>query len=220
MAIFSYTYATLETAVKNWTEDDSTEFDAVLDDIMGLAELMIYRDVDLDYTKKHATVTGSASDQYLAKPTDFVADRSMYLTSSGVIYPLTAKSANWIRDYWETPASEERPKYYADWDDDTFLIAPTPDASYVYTLEYTHRPARLASDNTTTWLSTNAPDVLLFACLVQSAAFLQELNRGEEPGMLPVWEKAYLEGIKRLRDEEMRKQRRTEARFGESHGEI
>ncbi len=63
MAIFSYTHAQLTTAIQNWTEDDSSEFAAVIDDIIGMAELRIYRDSDFDCMYKHATVTGAASDQ-------------------------------------------------------------------------------------------------------------------------------------------------------------
>lgn len=216
MAIFSYTHAQLTTAIQNWTEDDSSEFAAVIDDIIGMAELRIYRDIDFDFMKKHATVTGAASDQYLAKPSDFVTDRSMYVTASGTYYLMQAKPASWIRDYWPTVATESRPEYYADWDDDTWLIAPTPDTTYTFTLEYQYRPARLSSSNTTTWLSTNAPDLLLYACLTESAAFLQELGQGQEEGMLKIWEGRYQLAAQQVRNEEIKKQRRTTQRYGES----
>lgn len=215
MAIFSYTHTTLTSAIQNWTEDDSTEFAAVIDDIIGLAELRIYRDIDFDFIRTHATVTGAASDRYLAKPTDFVVDRSLYVTAGGTFYPMEAKSVNWIMDYWPTVASEDQPAYYADWDNDTFLIAPTPDTTYTFTLEYERRPDRLSSSNTTTWLATNAPDLLLFACLVESSAFLQELGQGPEKGMFEVWELKYQAIATQVRDEEVRKQRRTTQRYGE-----
>ncbi len=215
MAIFSYTFATLETAIKNFTEDDSTEFDAVIDDIMGLGELRIYRDIDLDFTRKHATVTGSASDQYLAKPTDFISVRHLYHTISGTLTHMIPKEVSWIRDYHSTVATEGTPLYYASWDNDTFVIAPTPDASLAFTLEYTYRPSRLISGNTTTWLGTNAPDLLLFACLCESTAFLQELGQGQEPGMYQVWENKYEQAKQRIIDEEIRSKRKPEFRHGE-----
>ncbi len=220
MAIFSYTYATLKTAIANWTEDDSSEFSDVLDDVIGLAELRIYREADLDVFRKYATTTGTQADRYLAKPTDFVLDRWMYITVSGSEVYLTQKDVSWIADYWPKTTNEDQPLYYADWDDDTLVICPTPDAAYKFTMAYTYRPARLDSNNTTSWLGTNAPDVLLFACLVESEGFLEGMDRGQEPGMFKVWEAKYQQALQHLRDEEMRRQRRTERRQGESHGEV
>ncbi len=224
MATFGYTYTTLKTAIVNWTEDDSTEFANVVDDIIGLAELRIYKDVDLDITRKSATTTLTIGDRYLAKPTDFVIDRFLFTEASNLRSYLDRKDVSWINEYWPstltTGAGIGTPRYYSSWDDNTLVIAPTPDATLTVTMGYVRRPARLDGTQTTTWLTDNAPDVMLFACLSESAAFLQDLPRGQEPGMLDIWEGKYQLALIRLRDEEMRRQRRIESRYGESHSEI
>ena len=224
MAIMSWTYSTLTSAVQQWTEDDSTEFVAAIPDIIGLAEMRIYREVDLDAFRKSATSALTVGDRYLSKPTDFVLDRFMFVTISNERVYLDRKDMSFINDFWPSTLTSgvgiSQPRYYSEWDDDTFVIAPTPDTAHTVTIGYIGRPARLSSSTTTTWLSINAPDVLLYACLCESAAFLQDLPRGQEPGMLDVWEAKYKENLLRLRDEEMRRQRRTEFRHGESRGEI
>lgn len=218
MATFAWTYATLKTAIADFVEDDSTEFSNALDNIIGLSELRIYREADLDAFRKTSTFSHAQSDQYLGKPSDFVIDRFMYITVSGTYVYLDQKSVSWCLDYWPTAASEDQPVYYADWDHDTFLIVPTPDAAYTFTLGYTYRPDRLDSTTTTSWLGTNAPDALLYACLCEAGGYLQELNSGEEPGMLQVWEQKYQQALLRLVNEEESRQRRTEGRYGERRG--
>ena len=68
-----------------------------------------------------------------------------------------------------------RPKYYAEFDSDSFIIAPTPDSNYTFELHYFYRPASLtaAGDSGSTWLSTNAPIALLYACLTEASIFLK-----------------------------------------------
>src|SRR3990167_10207000 len=61
----SYTYATLKTAIQDWTEDSGTELSAELDAILTRAEEMIYRDSDLlvfrNYDTAVSTVAGTAT---------------------------------------------------------------------------------------------------------------------------------------------------------------
>ena len=80
-----------------------------------------------------------------------------------------------VRDYTPNPATTGLPKYYAVFDENTFILAPTPDSNYTFELHYKHRPASLTAgaDSGTTWVSTNAPDALLYGTLVEAATFLK-----------------------------------------------
>jgi hypothetical protein len=82
---------------------------------------------------------------------------------------------SFVRDYTPNPATTGLPKYYAVFDENTFILAPTPDSNYTFELHYKHRPASLTAgaDSGTTWLSTNAPDALLYGTLVEAATFLK-----------------------------------------------
>ena len=103
-----------------------------------------------------------------------------------------------MRDYTPNASTTGRPKYYAQYDNDTFIIAPTPDENYTFELHYFYRPASLtagASDGTT-YLSTNAPNTLLSGCLLQAALFMKvdpaeiavyQQNYDRELGQLKNW---------------------------------
>ena len=85
------------------------------------------------------------------------------------------KHVSFIRDYTPNASTTGETKYYALFDDNTFILAPTPASDYSFELHYKYRPASLTagSDSGTTWLSTNAPDAMLYGTLVEAATFLK-----------------------------------------------
>lgn len=221
MAAYTLTYATLTTALQTITEDDSTEFVAAIPDCIGLAEHRIHKEIDLDISRQTDSVTLSASVNTATKPTGFVIERWAYITSGSTKSFLTQKDSSWIHDYWPSTSATGVPLYYADKDSTTWWIAPTPDIGYTMTLAYTKLPDKLDASTTTTWLSTNAPDVLLYACLVEAGIFLRDIGAGpNDPGMMQIWDGRYQGALARLRDEQMRRQRMSESTYGESRGEV
>ncbi len=89
-----------------------------------------------------------------------------------------------------------RPKYYAEFDSDSFIIAPTPDSNYTFELHYFYRPASLtaAGDSGSTWLSTNAPIALLYACLTEAAIFLKM-----DPAEIATYDQRFESALARLK---------------------
>ena len=88
------------------------------------------------------------------------------------------------------------PRYYAPYDVSSFILAPVPDAAYAVELNYFYRPVSItASTDGTTWLGTNAPNALLYACLVESYIFM----KGEQP-IISLYEARYAESIARLKN--------------------
>ena len=64
--------------------------------------------------------------------------------------------------------------YYADWDDTTFVVAPTPDSGYTAELHYFYRPTSItASADGTSWLGTNGELALLYGSLVEAYTFMK-----------------------------------------------
>lgn len=213
---FTYTYATLRQTMQDWMENDSTDYTNKLDEIIGLAELRIARESDLDIFRQGATATFTAGSKFLDKPSDYIIDRSFFVTDAGGNYAeVLRKDTSYLYQYWPNPATQALPKYFSDYDDTSFIVAPTPDQAYTVTLEYIKRVATLSASNTTNWFSLRAPDALLAACLLGSAEF----NKSETTD-LTVWDSEYTKAIARLTKEEMGRKRRTDGRFGEPRGTL
>lgn len=207
----AWTYSTLSTAIQNWTENDGTEFVAEIDTFIMLAEDRLLREADLDRWRKYSTTSLTIGDRFLTKPTDFLIDRWMEITngSSNKLH-LIAKNNSFIAEYWPVVATTALPKFYSDWDEGSFILAPTPDSNYSVELAYTFRPTGLTSGNTTTWLGTNAPRALFNACMVEALTFMK-MDATE----ISAWDASYDRALKGLVQEQMTRQRTSEAETGE-----
>jgi len=171
----SFTLATLKSTVQNYCETAETTFVADLPTFIKEAEERILKNVELPVFRKNVTGTATKDNPYVSTPSDFLASYSFAVISSNVYsYPLL-KHVSFIRDFTPNPATTGLPKYYSQFDDNTFLVAPTPDDAYTIELHYKFRPASLTqgAENGTTWLSKNAPDALLYGTLVEAATFLK-----------------------------------------------
>ncbi len=171
----SFTLATLKSTVQDYCETAETTFVADLDTFIKEAEERILKNVELPVFRKNVTGNATTDFPYLATPSDFLATYSLALIVNSVYtYPLF-KHVSFIRDYTPNATTTGPTKYYALFDDNTFLLGPTPDSDYTYELHYKYRPASLTttSGSSTTWLSDNAPDALLYGTLVEAATFLK-----------------------------------------------
>ncbi len=101
------------------------------------------------------------------------------------------------------------PKYYSVWDQNTFYVAPTPASGYTVELGYIYRPTQLSSTTPTTWISLNAPEALLYACLIQAYSY----TKGPAE-MLAYFRQAYKEALQGLGIEQQGRRRRDEYRDG------
>ena len=171
----SFTLATLKSTVQDYCETAETTFVADLDTFIKESEERILKNVELPVFRKNVTGSAASSNTYLSTPTDFLAPYSLAVISSSVYSYLLFKHVSFIRDFTPNPATTGTPKYYALFDDNTFMLAPTPDQNYSFELHYKYRPASLTttSGTDTTWLSDNAPDALLYGTLVEAATFLK-----------------------------------------------
>ena len=193
----SFTYDTLKTAIQDYSESAETTFVTNLPLFIKEAEERILKTVELPVFRKNVTGTASSDDTYLGAPSDFLAPLSLAVISNSVYTYLWLKHVSFIRDYTPNPSTTGAPLYYAQFDDDTFILAPTPDADYTFELHYKYRPASLtagASDGTT-WLSTNAPDAMLYGSLVEAANFLKS---PEESAMYEQRFQGGVMGLKKL----------------------
>lgn len=198
----SFTYATLKSAVQDYCETSETTFVNDLPVFIKEAEERILKNVELPVFRSNVTGTATADNPYLSTPTDFLAPYSLAVITSNVYTYLLFKHVSFIRDYTPNASTTGLPKYYALFDDTTFLLAPTPDnpsvgVDYTFELHYKYRPASLTAgaEGGTTWLSDNAPDALLYGTLVEAATFLKV---PEEVGQYEQRFQMGLEGLRKL----------------------
>jgi hypothetical protein len=190
---------------------DSNVFsNSVINTFITMAENRILRDIDLDVFKLEVAGSLTAGNKFLTAPNDILTHRYMILTSvSGDQIFLDFRDTSFMKEYWPDGTDTGVPKYYSVWDQNTFYVAPTPLASYAVELGYIYRPAQLSASNTTTWVSTNAPEALLYACLIQAYSY----TKGP-PDMLAYFNNAYKEAIQGLGIEQQGRRRRDEYRDG------
>jgi len=113
--------------------------------------------------------------------------------------PIFARSYEYLRSYWPNEASTGTPQFYADYDYQHWLIAPTPSTAGVIEIMYYEQPALLGDDLQTNWLTEYAPDILLYATLLEATPFLKSDER------IQVWQAMYDRTAQALTGEDMKR---------------
>ena len=190
------TLAELKTLIQNYVENDETTFVNSLDDIIKTTEERIFELIQFDYFRKNVTGTMTSGNKFLEKPSDYLSTFSLsYVDSSSQNVFLLQKDVNFIQEFTPNPSTTGSPRFYSSFDVDTFIVAPTPDTSYAVELHYYYRPASLTTvDSETTWISTNAPDALLYACLVEAYTFMKGEN-----DLIQLYTARFTEAMSRLK---------------------
>tara|TARA_R100000655_G_scaffold95851_1_gene137977 strand:- start:2505 stop:3152 length:648 start_codon:yes stop_codon:yes gene_type:complete len=193
----SFTLATLKTAIQDYTDNSESTFVTHLPDFIKASEEKILKSVDLDIFRKNVTSTLTASDQYLTVPNDLLAVFSLQITTSGSESFLLQKDVNFIREYTPAASTTGLPIYYAKFDTNHFILAPTPNSAYTVELHYFYKPTSLTAgaDSGTTWLSTNAPFALLYGSILEAYTFMKG-----EPDVIQNYNGLYMQYLERLKD--------------------
>lgn len=203
-------YNELVTNIRNYTEVGDNVFTAsVINTFITMAESRILRDIDLDYFKKEVAGVLTTGNRFLSAPNDILTHRYLMITYLGEQIFLEFRDTSFMKEYWPNSAVRDVPKYYSVWDQDTFYIAPTPSEDFPAELGYIYKPAQISSANPTTWISLNAPEALLYACLIQAYSY----TKGP-PEMMQYFENSYAQAIQGLGVEQQGRRRRDEYRDG------
>lgn len=191
------TYGELKQAIQDYTENDETSFVNNLPLFIRLAEERILKSVQLNLFQKNQAGSMTDGNQYLAAPSDFLAPFSLSITANGDTEFLLFKDLDFAQTYTPDPSTKSQPKYYAQFDVDNFLIAPTPDADYTVDIHYLYRPASLTSgaDSGTSWLATNAEITLLYASLIEAYTFMKG-----DANLMQMYNQRYMEALSRLKN--------------------
>lgn len=123
------------------------------------------------------TVSGVLDGNVLAKPTRWRRTKSFSIVVGGSRVYLSSREYEYCRAYWPDAALTDTPKHYADYDYEHFLIAPTPPAGVAFELQYYERPVPLSVENQTNWVTQYAPQLLVYATLMEAMPFLKTSER-------------------------------------------
>jgi len=193
----SFTLATLKTAVQDYLQVSETTFTTQLPTFIKEAENRVLNMVQLPNQRKNVQATLTADNRFLATPTDFYAPFSLAVIKTNSYDYLDFKHASFIKEYSPDSTTTGQPKYYSQFDDTSFELAPIPDEAYTIELHYLYKPASLTSgsDSGTTVLSSDYPDALLYGTLVEGAIFLKE-----PPDVIGQFEARFKEAVGRMKN--------------------
>lgn len=220
-------YATLFSTIQGYLENDFPSFTGAsstgsgtasfsakqqIDTFIQQAEQRIFNSVQFPSLRKNVTGTTTNGNKYLSSPSDFLAVYSMAVIdpTTGEYEYLLNKDVNFIRQSYPNPATTGTPKYYALFgptttnssppvltNELTFILGPTPNASYSVELHYFYYPESIVTAGTT-WLGDNFDSALLYGSLVEGYTYMKG-----EPDMVANYNKRYEEAMilaKRLGD--------------------
>ena len=211
------TYAELKQKIIDYTEVSSNVFtDTILNGFINDAEFRILREVDSDNNRRYVSANLVASTRFIDTPTDLLIIRSAQIVDSELADGNTNQNRDFLQfrdtsfmSEFNPTATTGVPKYYSNWDETRIVVAPTPDQTYTIQLNYILKPTGLSSTNTTTYLSNEFPNGLLYACLVEAYGFLKG-----PVDMLQLYDKKYVEAVKGFSIEQMGRRRRDEYQAG------
>ncbi len=209
------TYTELVQKIRDYTEVTSTVLtDTIVNGFIENAEFRILRDVDSDNNRKYKTAQLIAGTRFIDEPTDALVVRSLQVVDSDGVAAadnrdfLQYRDTSFMSEFNPTNA-QGVPKYYSLWDENTIVVAPTPDATYTLQLNYILKPPGLSSTVSTTYLSLQFPNGLLYACLVEAFSFLKGPN-----DLLQLYEGKYKQAVEGFSVEQMGRRRRDEYQSG------
>jgi hypothetical protein len=199
-------YAALVIAISDYTENTFPTAD--MNTFIQQAEQRIYNTIQFPSIRKNVTGTITANNKYLSCPEDYLSSYSLAVIDAAGAYSfLLNKDVNFIREAYPTPTDTAIPKYYALFgptvsgstisNELSFILGPTPDATYSVELHYYYFPESITTANTT-WLGDNFDSVLLYGALVEAVTYMKG-----EADIIALYDGKYKEALmlaKRLGD--------------------
>jgi hypothetical protein len=196
-------YAQLTAAIKGYCENEfpdtlaSAAFTSAtqIATFVGNAEERIYNSVQLPALRKNVTGSMTVSNEYLSVPSDWLANFSLAVVDpvSGDYSYLLDKDVNFIRESFPNPTSTGKPTHYAIFDQNSYILGPTPDYAYTAELHYFYYPESIVTASTT-WLGDNFESALLYGSLLEAIAFMKD-----EPEVLGNYTTRYAEAMSILK---------------------
>ena len=213
----AYTLTNLQDDIRNYTEVDTSVLStSVINTIIKNAENKIYRAVDSDADRFYATSTTTSGNRFVTIPSDLRIIRYVQIkdsTDGNKQKFLDQRDTSFMAEYYNAPGTASGvPKYYANWDANFWVIAPTPNASFEITLAYIKSPTSLTDASVSgsgTYLSNKYQDLLLYGSLVEAYGYLKG-----PADMIQYYTQAYQRAIETYAIEQQGRRRRGEYEDG------
>ena len=200
---FVLTYDSLTAEVQSYLERNDARLVTSIPLFIMLGERRAARDLKILGLKASVTDFFVVGTSTVAKPTRWLNDSSFNIGTTNNFQNrlfLQQRAYEWCRTYWPDPTVLGQPKYYAsDYNYNFWFIVPTPDLLYSYEVNYYQTPELIDETTSTNYLAGSAPEVLLYATLLETASYLKDDER------VPVWTDYYEKAKKALSDEDIRR---------------
>lgn len=169
------TYSSLVTDIETYCERDDEPFTSQVPRFILMAENRIASEnKPLGFVR---TVLGTLNGNVLEKPIRWRKTKNFSLLVGAERRSLYSRGYEYLRSFWPDPTKVDVPYYYADYDYEHFFIAPTPALQYSFELQYYELPEPLSENNQTNWTTQYAPQLLLYAALMEAMPFLKTSER-------------------------------------------
>ena len=204
-------YSELLDNVRNYTEVGSDVLsNTVINVFITNVEDKVQKQLDLDAFRKFATSSFTTGSPFLTLPDDFDFERGVQIVDSNADRSwLEQRDTTFIDEYNVDRANNTgTPRYYANWDQNTLIVAPTPNAAITVELWYNRTPERLGDGTsgtaTTTYLSNNASEVLIYGTVAEAFSYLKN------PTYVQLYDQKYNQAVQGLSVTQMGRKRRDE----------
>lgn len=185
-------YTDLKANIKSICENEFTESELAM--FTQQAEQKIYLTVDLPVQRKNTSGVTTTNNRFLGLPSDFLYAYSIAVISGGTYYYLLNKDPNFIFEAYPDPSDTGRPQHYGIYQNNAFILGPTPDAVYSIEFNYSAYPSSIV-DTGTSYLGDEFDSALLNGALVEAIRFMKG-----EPDLVQMYEKLYLQAIALLKN--------------------
>jgi len=197
---YSMTYDSLLTDLRRYLERGFTvESDQIvyeqLPRLITLGERRIARELKVEGFIRAVQTPLQVGVAVYRKPDRWRDTVSMTVDGS----PIYARSYEYCRNYWPDESDTDTPEFYADYDYQHWLITPTPVAAQTLEILYYEQPRFLGDDFQTNWLTEYAPDLLLYATLLEATPFLKSDER------VQLWQAMYDRAAQALSGEDLKR---------------
>tara|TARA_R110000823_G_scaffold274873_1_gene393669 strand:- start:697 stop:1329 length:633 start_codon:yes stop_codon:yes gene_type:complete len=187
------TYSQLTANIQDICESTFTSDELAL--FVQQTEQFIYNTVQFPALRKNVSGTITSGNKYLEVPTDYLYTYSLaVINTDGSFDFLLNKDVNFIREAYPTPTSTGTPKHYANFNDERFILGPTPSANLTVELHYGYYPESIVTASTLPWLSENFDSALLNGSLVEALRFMKG-----EPDLVAMYDKMFGQSITLLK---------------------
>jgi hypothetical protein len=212
------TYSQLVTQIRNYTEVDSNGLsDSTVSVIVQNTENRIYRELNIDAFRLYASAVTTAGTTTISVPSGLRNIRYVEMISpNGEFSTLEQKDSSYMSEFNNLPGNStyyDKPRYYANWNETTWFVAPTPNTTYAINIAYYSQGTSITAGNSatsTTYISTFAQDLLLYGSLVETYKYLKGPDN-----MIQVYEQSYQQARESFGVEQTGRRRRDEYVDGE-----